>query len=72
VPEDNTDAFGTLETGVLEGDIARHETVGVEHTGDGETLDLGRVEGLSGAPSTLRDDVSPGIGAEDEESDTIG
>jgi len=71
VPEDNTDAFGTLETGVLEGDMARHETVDVEHTGDGDTLDLGRVEGLSGAPSTLRGDVSSDTGADEEESDTI-
>jgi N utilization substance protein A len=72
VPEDNADAFGTLETGVLEGDMARHETVNVQHTGEGDTLDLGRVEGLSGAPSTLRGDVSSDTAADEEESDTIG
>ncbi len=71
VPEDNGDAFETLETGVLEHDIARHETVGVEHTDNGDVLDLGRVEGLSGAPSTLREDVSPDEGSDSEESDTI-
>jgi hypothetical protein len=72
VPEDNTDAFEPLETGVLEHDIARHEGIDVEHTDEGEVLDLGRVEGLSGAPSTLRGDVSPDTGPEGEESDRIG
>jgi len=72
VPEDNADVFEPLETGVLEHDIARHEAVDVEHTDHGDVLDLGRVEGLSGAPSTLRGDVSPDTAPEDEESDTIG
>jgi len=72
VPENNGDASEMAETGVLEHDIARHETVDVEHTKQGDVLDLGRVEGLSGAPSTLRDDVSPDTGSDTEESDTIG
>jgi hypothetical protein len=72
VPEDNADVFEPLETGVLEQDIARHEAVDVEHTDEGDVLDLGRVEGLSGAPSTLRSDVSPDTAPEGEESDTIG
>jgi N utilization substance protein A len=72
VPEDNVDAFEPLETGVLEHDLARHEAIDVEHTDAGDVLDLGRVEGLSGAPSTLRDDVSPDADPEREESDTIG
>ena len=71
VPEDNGDAFAPLETGVLEHDIARHETVEVEHSDTGDVLDLGRVEGLSGAPSTLRDDVSPDEDSDSEESGTI-
>jgi len=72
VPEDNADVFEPLETGVLEHDIARHEAVDVQHTDHGDVLDLGRVEGLSGAPSTLRGDVSPDTAPGDEESDTIG
>ncbi|MFL6417233.1 MAG: transcription termination/antitermination protein NusA, partial [Bryobacteraceae bacterium] len=71
VPEDDTDAFESLETGVLEHDIALHEAVDLEHTEEGDVLDLGRVEGLSGAPSTLREDVSPDEGREAAESDTI-
>jgi hypothetical protein len=73
VPDDNADGFETLETGVLEHDIARHETVDVEHTDQGDVLDLGRVEGLSGAPSTLGGETSsPENDGEAEESDTIG
>src|SRR5438270_2443982 len=51
VPEEDPNAGETVETGVLEHDIARHEGVDVEHTHHGDLLDLGRVEGLSGAPS---------------------
>jgi len=47
--------FGTIETGVLEHDLARHEAAPIEESEEGEVLDLGNVEGLSGAPSTLRD-----------------
>jgi N utilization substance protein A len=48
------DPFENIETGVLEHDLATHQAALLEETEDGETLDLGRVEGLSGAPSTLR------------------
>jgi N utilization substance protein A len=63
--------FANIETGVLEHDFARHEEALLEHTGEGEALDLGLVEGLSGAPSSLS-----GLTASDEleesaESDTM-
>ena len=48
------DPFENIETGVLEQDLATHQAALLEETEDGEILDLGRVEGLSGAPSTLR------------------
>ena len=65
-------AFENIETGMLEHDFATHEQVPVEETDEGEILDLGRVEGLSGAPSTLHNVVgSPEI-AENEKSDNIG
>jgi N utilization substance protein A len=50
----NHAAFQNLETGVLEHDLAKHEQVLLEETGEGEVLDLGKVEGLSAAPSQLR------------------
>lgn len=55
-------AFENIETGVLERDIATHEGAPLEETEDGEVLDLGQVEGLSGAPSTL----SSMVGSEEE------
>ena len=51
-------AFENIETGVLEQDLARHEPALTEEGDEGEILDLGRVEGLSAAPSTLRDVAS--------------
>ncbi len=65
-------AFDNIETGVLERDLATHEGAEVEETEEGETLDLGRVEGLSAAPSTLH-----GVGGTAENggidaSDNIG
>src|SRR5947209_7583566 len=45
--------FDNIETGVLEHDLAKHEPAVLEETEEGEVLDLGRVEGLSAAPSTL-------------------
>ncbi len=68
---ENLEAFENIETGVLEHDLARHEAVLLENTGDGEVLDLGRVEGLSGAPSTLRDFVESDESGESVESDTM-
>ncbi len=64
-------AFENIETGVLEHDLARHEAALLDETEDGEVLDLGRVEGLSGAPSTLRDVVEPEEAAKGAESDTM-
>jgi len=79
VSADGTDAdshepFKNLETGVLEHDLAKHEAVLLEETDEGEVLDLGRVEGLSAAPSTLRGFVhsSSNEALESVESDTIG
>ena len=65
--------FQNIETGVLEHDLAKHEQALLEETGDGEILDLGKVEGLSGAPSQLRDLAhSRSVGAPDTaESDTM-
>lgn len=51
-------AFENIETGVLEHDLATHEGVALDETDEGEMLDLGRVEGLAGAPSTLQPIVS--------------
>jgi N utilization substance protein A len=48
------ETFKNLETGVLEHDLAKHEQVLLKETAEGETLDLGNVEGLSAAPSQLR------------------
>ncbi len=68
---DKPEAFENIETGALEQDIARHEAASVEETEEGEVLDLGRVEGLSGAPSSLRGMTSEGETGEADESDTI-
>ncbi len=49
------EVFKNVETGVLEHDHARHEAGHTETTASGDVvLDLGTVEGLSGAPSSLR------------------
>jgi transcription termination/antitermination protein NusA len=69
--ETGTDPFENVETGVLEHDIARHEEAPVEEAGEEEVLDLGRVEGLSGAPSSLRNFVQTGGEGEADESDTM-
>ncbi len=65
------DPFENIETGVLERDVALHQPALVEETPDGEVLDLGRVEGLSAAPSTLRQLVEDRENGEERESDTI-
>jgi len=65
------DPFENIETGVLEHDLATHQAALLEETEDGETLDLGRVEGLSGAPSTLRS-TAPRETEEAVVSDTMG
>jgi N utilization substance protein A len=69
--------FKNIETGVLEHDLAKHEQALLEDTDEGEVLDLGKVEGLSAAPSTLRSLVqsqtaAQGAGTpESVESDTM-
>ncbi len=65
-------AFENIETGMLEHDFATHEQVPVEETDEGEILDLGRVEGLSGAPSTLHTVAGSAETGENEKSDNIG
>jgi N utilization substance protein A len=61
-------AFENIVTGVLEHDLATHEGAGTEDTDGVEVLDLGRVEGLSAAPSSLHG--VGGTGGTDQ-SDTI-
>jgi hypothetical protein len=51
---ENPEAFENIETGVLQQDLATHEPAPIDESAEGEVLDLGRVEGLSAAPSTLR------------------
>ncbi|MBV9267107.1 MAG: transcription termination/antitermination protein NusA [Acidobacteriaceae bacterium] len=62
-------AFENIETGVLERDLATHENVALEESEEGEVLDLGRVEGLSAAPSTLHNVA--GSNKNGENSDNI-
>lgn len=66
-PGESRDVFENVQTGVLEHDSARHEGAHLEETAQGEVLDLGQVEGLSGAPSSLRGVASSGDGETDEE-----
>ena len=68
---ERSEPFESIETGVLERDLARHEAALLEETDEGEVLDLGRVEGLSGSPSTLRGVVQSGETDEAPEFDTI-
>ena len=60
-----------VATGVLEHDLARHEVEPVAGDGNAEVLDLGRVEGLSAAPSSLTFQPDPEQIAEKRESATI-
>jgi N utilization substance protein A len=71
---DHHESFKNLETGVLEHDLAKHEQVLLEETAEGgEVLDLGKVEGLSAAPSQLRSlaHSESAEGSDSLESDTI-
>jgi N utilization substance protein A len=68
---DTPPGFENIETGVLEHDLATHEPPPLDETTDGEVLDLGRVEGLSAAPSTLRDFASSDEVAESNKSGTM-
>ena len=58
---------------MLEHDLAKHEQALLEETNEGEVLDLGRVEGLSAAPSQLRGlaHSQPAAVSDKAESDTI-
>ena len=64
-------AFENIETGVLEQDLATHRAALLEETDQGEVLDLGRVEGLSAAPSTLHRMAGSAGAAETAESGTM-
>lgn len=68
---ESPEAFDNIKTGVLDHDLARNEPALPEETDDGEVLDLGRVEGLSGAPSTLRGMTQSDESAEETGSDTM-
>jgi len=69
--EEPSPAFENIETGVLEHDIATHDPAPVDETDEGEVLDLGNVEGLSGAPSSMREMVGSGGPEENDFSDTM-
>jgi N utilization substance protein A len=66
--EDKGGGFQNIETGVLEHDLARHEAAQTESASGTVVLDLGTVEGLSGAPSSLQSLVA----SDSPQSDTIG
>jgi transcription termination/antitermination protein NusA len=68
--DESAPGFENIETGVLEHDLATHEPATLE-AADGEVLDLGRVEGLSAAPSILRDVAGSEETAEMDESGTM-
>jgi transcription termination/antitermination protein NusA len=65
-------AFENIETGILERDLATHEAAATEDTDEGEVLDLGRVEGLSAAPSTLHNVAGTDEIDENDKSDNMG
>jgi transcription termination/antitermination protein NusA len=64
-------ALENVETGTLEHDLALNEPEPLAESAAGEVLDLGRVEGLSAAPSTLRGVTPSGEDAEGDRSDTM-
>jgi transcription termination/antitermination protein NusA len=70
---EHPEPFKNIETGVLERDLAKHEQALLEETDEGEVLDLGKVEGLSAAPSSLRAFAHTDVlgAVEPLESDTI-
>ncbi len=68
---DSEPGSADVATGVLEHDLARHEFEPVSDDGNSEVLDLGRVEGLSAAPSSLDQQPGPEEIAEKHESATI-
>ena len=70
-PSEIPAAFDNIETGVLEHDIATHDPAPLDETDEGEVLDLGNVEGLSGAPSSMREMVGSGEPHESDLSDRM-
>jgi transcription termination/antitermination protein NusA len=64
-------AFDNIKTGILEHDLASHEPALLDETDEGEVLDLGRVEGLSAAPSTLHSIIETGDAGDIDKSDNI-
>jgi N utilization substance protein A len=64
-------AFDNIRTGFLERDFAKHEPAVLDETEEGEALDLGRVEGLSAAPSTLHYITETGDAGDIDKSDNI-
>ena len=70
-PSEIPAAFDNIETGVLEHDIATHDPAPLDETDEGEVLDLGNVEGLSGAPSSMREMVGSGGSQEGDSSDRM-
>ena len=71
VSENDDSSSEEVATGVLERDMARHEVAAVEDGPSGKVLDLGNVEGLSAAPSTLDHQPGPDEIAEKHESGTM-
>ena len=70
-PNASPAAFDNIETGVLEQDLATHEAPQIEEHDGMQVLDLGRVEGLSAAPSTLHRMVGTASTEEGAESGTM-
>jgi N utilization substance protein A len=60
-----------IATGVLEHDMARHESAPTSDAGEAEVIDLGQVEGLSAAPSSLQPQTEVEETAENAESANI-
>jgi transcription termination/antitermination protein NusA len=70
-PEFEEPDSNQVPTGLLEHDLARHENAPVEELGQVEVVDLGQIEGLSAAPSTLDPQSDTEETAETAESATI-
>jgi hypothetical protein len=69
--EESESSSEEVATGVLERDMARHEAPAVETGPGGKVLDLGHVEGLSAAASTLDHQAWPDEIVEKHESGTM-
>ena len=69
--QDHEPGSREVETGVLEHDLARHESAPLASVGETEVVDLGQVEGLSAAPSILQPRPEAEETAENAESANI-